>query len=809
MLCPECQKSFINFKKYILHLDISHKITDYFLCPVANCTRTYDTKYSLKDHMTVFHKLFTERKLDSNEIDACGSIESHSLNMTEQAYCEPNTDDTVLSTNTKPIDDCDYNLEDELNQFQRGLNSNVIDFIIKLYSTLNFPRSKVKKLLESVKSLLANIMFPVKEITKVLESKDKFDKIGFKTMNRVFDMIENCFDPFDTEHKILNYFTAVEKFVPPEKTKIGESKAPKRKCTILMQLKDEFVYLMPLKKTLKLFLELPNVLNTILEYQRNINIDDGVLRNVVNGTLWKTQTENVTGIVIPLYVFYDDFESGNPLGSHAGKHKIGAVYSCIGTVPPQYASRLENVFLTLLFYSNQRSKFGNQKVFTPLLSELKFLETTGLNISHDNRELNIKFTLIVLCGDNLGLNSILGCVESFSANVYCRVCTMEKRECQTAVIEKQEKMRKQQNYNYYLENNVGLKENCIWHTLRRFHICDNTSVDVMHDLCEGVHRYSMACIIQSLIRKKYFTLEQLNARTRYFNYSKMENNHPPAITKQHLNNGSIIISASEMLCLVRNFRYIIGDLVLENDEIWDYYLILLELTETLTSQIIPTQHIENLEELIKEHHEMYMELFQTHLKPKYHFLLHYPSIIKKCGPPIFYSAFKFEAKHKDLKRVSQSITSRKNLCYSIGLRCELKNCSRYLSNKGFEDNIKFSKQSHLNIPMGLENDYFSVSTYEINGIIYDTRSVLLYECVNDEPDFRIIRNILVSNTDFKSMSLSCNRLRICGYGEHFKAYLVENSADSNCDLIPLTAFCDQLPMQLRSASGTLYISFYK
>lgn len=37
----------------------------------------------------------------------------------------------------------------------------------------------------------------------------------------------------------------------------------------------------------------------------------------------------------------------------------------------------------------------------------------------------------------------------------------------------------------------------------------------MHDVFEDIHRYDMAFIIDYLIAKKYFTLDQLNNRIRY------------------------------------------------------------------------------------------------------------------------------------------------------------------------------------------------------------------------------------------------------------------------------------------------------
>jgi len=81
-------------------------------------------------------------------------------------------------------------------------------------------------------------------------------------------------------------------------------------------------------------------------------------------------------------------------------------------------------------------------------------------------------------------------------------------------------------------------------------------------ISEGVARYDMAIIISYLISNKYFSLEDLNHRVRLFEYGVIEKkNSPPPISLNHLKNGSIIMSASKMLCFVRYFGLIVGELV--------------------------------------------------------------------------------------------------------------------------------------------------------------------------------------------------------------------------------------------------------
>jgi len=49
-----------------------------------------------------------------------------------------------------------------------------------------------------------------------------------------------------------------------------------------------------------------------------------------------------------------------------------------------------------------------------------------------------------------------------------------------------------------------IKEMCIWHELSNFHVTNNLSCDLMHDVLEGILRYDMAEII--ILLKKNISL---------------------------------------------------------------------------------------------------------------------------------------------------------------------------------------------------------------------------------------------------------------------------------------------------------------
>jgi len=150
---------------------------------------------------------------------------------------------------------------------------------------------------------------------------------------------------------------------------------------------------------------------------------------------------------------------------------------------------------------------------------LKILENDGITIESSEGEKHIYFVLALITGDNLGLNGILGMVESFSANYFCRFCKMNKTDTQnvnTECVEECALLRDPVNYKKDLQLNnyvqTGLKEECTFHDVPSYHMVDNLSVDELHDLRESLCNIVMIHVITNLISSKYFSLEDLNNR---------------------------------------------------------------------------------------------------------------------------------------------------------------------------------------------------------------------------------------------------------------------------------------------------------
>ena len=82
---------------------------------------------------------------------------------------------------------------------------------------------------------------------------------------------------------------------------------------------------------------------------------------------------------IKLLLYYDDFQVANPLGPHASKMKIGALYFTIANFTASNRAKVRNIYLAALFHSSYVKRYGWRKILKPLIDDLKSLETQGLN----------------------------------------------------------------------------------------------------------------------------------------------------------------------------------------------------------------------------------------------------------------------------------------------------------------------------------------------------------------------------------------------------------------------------------------------
>ncbi|XP_054083396.1 uncharacterized protein LOC128920333 [Zeugodacus cucurbitae] len=121
-------------------------------------------------------------------------------------------------------------------------------------------------------------------------------------------------------------------------------------------------------------------------------------------------------------------------------------------------------------------------------------------------------------------------------------------------------------------------------------------------------------------------------------------------------NESFVLQLTTISDYSIRIKEIIGDLISPDVKHWKLLVLLIEIVDLLFDSSFSNFDLDKLKNLIKAHHQIYILLYGN-LKPKHHFLVHYPHAIEKCGPLKFVWAMRFEAKHKDAKTYFNNITS--------------------------------------------------------------------------------------------------------------------------------------------------------
>ena len=192
---------------------------------------------------------------------------------------------------------------------------------------------------------------------------------------------------------------------------------------------------------------------------------------------------------------------------------------------------------------------------------------------------------------------------------------------------------------------MGVKHSCILNSLQYFNTCENFSVDIMHDILEGVAQYEIKLLILHLI-DNYTTSKEIDRRIKSFNYGYMEQNDKPPALKLSEDLNDLGLNAIQFWCLVRNLPLIFGDLVCPNDQHWYLLLLLLQMVNILFSPMLSKGVATYLKHLIAEHHRLFKHLFPNkRLLPKHNFMVHYPTCILKIGPLLHSWCMRYEAKH--------------------------------------------------------------------------------------------------------------------------------------------------------------------
>lgn len=259
----------------------------------------------------------------------------------------------------------------------------------------------------------------------------------------------------------------------------------------------------------------------------------------------------------------------------------------------------------------------------------------------------------------------MGLVESFVAAYFCRICEASKVECKTLTVEDSSQLRTIEKYNTIIQKiqnmekvnyseTVGVKRYCELNSLEHFHSCQNFSVDIMHDLNEGIIPFLLKNVFTYILKLKIMTEAELKRKIQYYDYGKSDNSNIPSVImleKRNLNQ-----NASQTKCLFKNIPFILHHL---KDhpmlaDVWVCVKSLLRITQIAYSSEISPADLDDLQNYVHEHLTSIRKCFpNSEFLAKHHFITHYSTIIRTMGPLTHMKMIRYEAKHKALKNFSK------------------------------------------------------------------------------------------------------------------------------------------------------------
>lgn len=522
---------------------------------------------------------------------------------------------------------------------------------------------------------------------------------------------------------------------------------------------------------------------------------------------------------IALFLYIDDFEVANPLGTSRNKHKLCAVYWVLGNLHPKYRSSLHSIQLALLCKVSNIKECGYEEVLRPLIHDLVSLEQQGVYI--EQLGASIRGTVLFVAADNLAAHSLGGFFESFTVSQMCRFCMAKREEIQHKEVRTGSfQPRTKENHDRHVKEvqldstkaqEYGVKGSCpLSESLEHFHVVNGFPPDLLHDLLEGVVPVELAVCLKALMTKRYFSLATLNVAIKQFPYTFSDRtNQPQLIAKNFSSKGTIGGNGHENWTLLRLLPLLIGHHIPEGDETWDILMNLKDIVELSVSVGFTEESVYYLECKIAEHRDVYLKVFpDERLRPKHHYIEHYPQSIQTFGPLSDVWTMRFEGKHKFFKKVVRHAHNFKNLTLTLAIKHQKMIAFHLATTSFFKPCMEINKvksvmvasfpesvQNSIYLRNAQQNTVLVASSVCIDGIKYSADMLISVGSCSGLPDFRQITKIVVINT---KIIFVC-RLMTSWYNEHLRAYELCSSHLST--LTQLTELNDVFPLSLYRVKG--------
>lgn len=610
------------------------------------------------------------------------------------------------------------------------LNEYLLDLKTKVMA-LNLTQKTTSYLFD----MFLNLVKHFKDTSKELITMNNGKTESVKILDLTYDVVNRSLKSFGKVKKTKKSLFSNINFVKPIEKARYELKKFRLKNRIINipRLVQSTLQYVPILRTVQSLFECKEFDTLYFEYNDKINSNntgrDGskMYSNFSSGSCFASnELFQKYPNSLQLQISVDDFEPCNALQSKSGRHKICAVYFTIHNLPTKFASKLDNIYLICLCNSedlkSKQTDFNN--IWQLIVDEIKILETDGIVVNGQR----LRGTLVQTAFDNLGANVSLGFSGSFTSNKYCRHCLSSKSECQLSITESDCVLRTVENYenslkiveeseNVNLNETDGVKYYCVLSNLQYYHIVENPTADIMHDICEGCIPELLSHFFKFCFTQKIFSFDDLDNIIKCFDYGTL--NHANVPSEINLGKKNLGQNASQSMCLLRNLPFILNRYSAHPklEKGWKCIQTLLQICEIVTSYEITELEVQRLEETIELHLKLFREIFDANLIPKQHFLLHYGNIIRRVGPLRHFNMMRYDAKHRPFKKIRNSTNNFKNINKTLA---EKHQQMMYLSGFTYKNEIE-----HGVLRLFEDRNIFNLicNSIEIQGSIYKSKFV--------------------------------------------------------------------------------------
>lgn len=658
-LCFICKNQYHTVQVFVRHLKFSHcfypNTRVQLVCSQNGCYQRFSTFSGFRKHLLKKH---SERAEDESP--------THAPSVFTVPQAVPDQHDSSHYTAEQSEISNDEEIEPSTTEMCASIIGGLLSADVATTKVKTFV-DKFEKFVDAshtnIRDAILNLLPPDNDVLK-------------GQVNDYFEGLENPVVNLNTETKWKKYYAEKLGVVEPVEIALGVRFDSRRNTSSgtynQVPVTDKFVYV-PILETLKFIFSNNDICRHFVQPADK----NGLYQDFCDGSYYKNHplfSKNQNALQIQL--FFDEFETANPLGSKHGIHKVGSIYFILRNFTPKVNSALLNIHLVALFHSQDIKKYGMNAILEPIVRDIKVLESTGINLPFSDQQ--IYGTVAQVTGDNLGLHTVLGFVESFSARYFCRFCIADKNECQGLFTDDYpNKLRNKILHARHcsdvqdpsIPSSFGVKRTCLLDELKYFSVVDNFAVDLMHDILEGVGQFELKLLFGYLAETKILSKQGITERVYAFNYGYLERkNRPSRLNLEQIGNG-IGLNAIQTFCLIRNVPLIFGDVVPEGNAHWRLLLLLLQIVNLVFSPVITEGMTVCLKHLIIDHHKLFKELYpHQNLIPKQHFLIHYPSAIRKIGPLIHFWGMRCEAKHRFFK---DTVKNFKNITKSLAQKHQM------------------------------------------------------------------------------------------------------------------------------------------